>query len=386
MDDKLLLTWNFPYLQQICVWQSWRTESVSKLLRIEGFKSYNRIIDINTVFAQTPMFMPVDRTGHVKMPFRYKITRPWKIPTQQWSLEKSMEQRVINLLSSGKKINLMWSGGIDSTALVTAFLKHAPDHGQLRVLYSPWSTYEHPEYLEFLKKFRRVETIDISGTVYLTQQFDGICVSGDGGDELMASIDESFLDQHGMDVLNCPWQDLFRQFVPDDDFIEFCTNFFAVSGRPIETVLHARWWFYSSCKLTSLLYEKIPLIFDQRQQFNVNEWVGFYNCEEFENYIYWNIEHCITGPNYENHKQVLKDYACKFDGFEQWRNNKCKMGSIQTQIYANKKVALQNRYWIALLEDGTRISTPSLPILTRKEFDQRYNLNYLFNTPDEVSN
>jgi asparagine synthetase B (glutamine-hydrolysing) len=145
-------------------------------------------------------------------------------------------------------INLMWSGGIDSTCMVNAFLANSRDRAQLRVLYSPYSYYEHPQYLEFLKS-NRIETQDISGDVYRKIHFDGIFVTGDGGDELNASMDESFLEKYGHSVLSQSWKDFFWSRTQDSDFLDFCEIYFSRSQLDIQTVLQARWWFYAKSKL-----------------------------------------------------------------------------------------------------------------------------------------
>ena len=55
-------------------------------------------------------------------------------------------------MSSQKKINLCWSGGIDSTCMLTAFLKNTLHIDQLRVLYTPFSVYENRDFFNYLNK------------------------------------------------------------------------------------------------------------------------------------------------------------------------------------------------------------------------------------------
>ena len=168
--SKILDLYNFQY-------------SYNGVYKFTNCSDHAMMIAINEVFSKSPKHQPVDRTGLTKSPLNHHIERPWKIPTQQLSLDQAFKERVDNLLNTQQRINLFWSGGIDSTAMITAFLKHSPDKKQLRILYSPYSTYEHPGYLEFLKKNSDLELVDISGTVYLNCQFDGIFITGDGGDE-----------------------------------------------------------------------------------------------------------------------------------------------------------------------------------------------------------
>jgi hypothetical protein len=355
--------------------------SFNGVYKFKNFNNHNMMIAINEIFSNSPRHQPVDRTGLTISPVNHYIDRPWKTPLDQLTLDQSLQNRVVNLLNVQQRINLFWSGGIDSTTMVTAFLKHAPDKKQLRILYSPYSTYEHPSYLEFLKKFSDVELIDTSGTVYLNCQFDGIFITGDGGDELMGSLDESFFKNYGYETLFKSWKDFFYQANPDSNFIEFCENHFAQSNRPINNLLEARWWFYATCKNTGVLYAtKLPYFLDY-SNFNLGMLYGFFDCYEFEKYIYWNIDKIISSSDYSSWKQIFKDYCYEFDGFKEWADNKIKTSSGQTTIYMEKKLILKDLRWLLILSDGTRVTTPSLPLFSKKEYNEKYKqqLDYLFN-------
>ena len=185
------------YFKKISEWHGVAAEQVGEIFKIENSIAHNNIVEINKIFSQKPSWFPVDRSGFAKPLIKFYAQRPWQIPKQQKSLDQAFRERVHNLEKHNKTINIFWSGGIDSTTIVTAFLKHSKDLSQIRILYSPWSTYEHPDYMDFLKKFNNIELIDTSGTKYIDAQFDGIFITGHGGDELMASIDESFFTKYG---------------------------------------------------------------------------------------------------------------------------------------------------------------------------------------------
>ena len=378
----LLVTSKSKLFNKILSWHGMKYYNTGhELVKFKNFDSYNAMIGINEIFSSSPKGTPIDRTELVQSPINYYVRRPWAIPTQQLTLDQAFQERVSNISKMQQPINLFWSGGIDSTAMVTAFLKHSDNKKQLRILYSPYSTYEHPEYMKFLKTFSDIEIVDTSGTTYLNSQFDGIFITGEGGDELMGSLDESFLTKYGYESLFKSWKDFFYTLNPDLNFIEFCEQHFAQSGRPIDTVLEARWWFYATCKNTSLLHDqKLPYFLDY-DNFNIEKLYGFFDCEEFEKFIYWNTDKIIDSSDYCTWKQIFKDYCCSFDGFENWAKTKCKLGSSQLPAYIEKKVIVKNLRWIMLLSDGTRITTPSLPFLTEKEYRNTYGhqLDYLFN-------
>ena len=381
-----LVCWNPQYLSRILEWKKIGHSRVGMLWRMDGYSQYNFLIEINRMFSSNPRYEPVDRTRHTKSPFKTFIPRPWHKPDHQWTLEHALQQRVSNLSKAGKKINVFWSGGIDSTCVVTACLKYLDDLSQLRILYSPYSCYEHPHYLDFLKQFSGPELIDISGEYYLTDELDGIFITGDSGDELNASLDQSFFEQTNYDGLHKPWQDLFASKNNSDSFFEQCHDHFSLAGRPIQTVLHARWWFYATCKQRSILNLRLPWFLNYQNPVNAHDLLGFFDCDEYENYIYWNIESVINRAGYHTWKQHLKDFCFEFDQLSDWHQNKTKTHSKQMILYLNKKLSLNDQRWIGMLSNGTRLHTPSLPILTIKELDQAYgnNLNWIFNEPDQV--
>jgi hypothetical protein len=383
LPDTSVIVCNVPYLTKLLSWRNQQAQLVGRIIKVPQFTNHNFLVEVNQIFSTMPAGMIVDRTQHAKLPVTFQIPRPWAAPTKKYTLEQALEFRVQKCLNTDQKINLFWSGGIDSTTMLTAFLKYTQSRSQLRILYTPFSTYEHPLYLDFLKQFSNLELVDLSGTTYTNTCFDGIFLTGDGGDEFMASLDESFFSANGREILDTSWQDFFYKKNNNDQFIEFCHGYFSLAQRPIDTVLEARWFFYAMCKTRFQLWSKLDL-FSHYKNFLPSRLQGFYDCEEFENYIYWNLDQIIPGKKYSNWKLPLKKYCVEFDNFKDFYENKQKVYSVQTQLYANKNQILQDQRMIFRLVNGHLISTPNLPFFSRREFENKYKntLDYLFNDPD----
>jgi hypothetical protein len=366
----LLLTINPEYFYRTLDWHHQPYQLVGKLARVEGFDRYNNFIDLNAVFSSQPAGDPVDRTSTVTGPFAFAVQRPWQAPTFNGDLEQVFEHRVKTLVNSGKTLNLCWSGGIDSTSMVVAFLKHAKNIDQLRVCYCTYTLYENRDFFEFLtKNYPTLEMLDISGDVYLDTVFDGIMVNGHGGDEFTASLDESFFDAVGYEGLHQPWQTLIK----DPVLQEFCTEYFKLAQRSIDTVLEARWWFYAATK--SQVYAPRDSVFATNASTS-----AFFDCQEFEDYMWHNTDKIIAGNDYRLYKEFLKKYIYEFDQNDNQYTLAKKVNSPQFIWYTNKKIELLGQQWIAYLEDGTRIQTPSLPLLSEREFKNTYgdSLEYLY--------
>jgi len=357
---------------------------VGDVFTVPGYREHNYLVEINKIFSTNPGFGLVYRNGTITHPVKYHTPKAIVPPAKSLSLEAAAESMVKQIAAGNDKINLLWSGGIDSTFMVNAFLQHCDDRSQLRILYSPWSTYEHPEYLTFVKtNFANIELIDLSGEVYMrTTAWDGCYVSGDGGDESHASIDESFFNQHGYETLHKPWFDFFVNYCNDSDFLEFCQWFFAQSGREIHSVLEARWWFYLSCKYYGQLFQgKWPFWVGTFDNFDPGRLISFFDSSDYLSFIYHNVSAILPDRHYASWRQFLKDYCLKFDHCHNWWATHKKLNSTQLFDYSYKKQALLDRRWLMFLSDGTRIATPSLPFFSDKEFDQHHGrgLQELFN-------
>ena len=59
----LLSAINTEYFHRILDWQNKPYTIAGKLAKVDGFDSYNKLIDINSVFSSSPFGEPVDRTG-----------------------------------------------------------------------------------------------------------------------------------------------------------------------------------------------------------------------------------------------------------------------------------------------------------------------------------
>lgn len=387
VDKPLVKSINATYSKKLLEFNQYNIiDTVGTLHKVSGFDNYNQLLTINSIFSNSPRYEPVDRTQQALGPIKYSSERPWKIPVKEISLESALEQRVKDLCGQGHKINILWSGGVDSTAIVVAFLQYAPDITQCRVVYSPWSTYEHPDFFKLLKANTKLELVDTSGEFYLSCLLDGIFVSGNSSDEIHASIDQSFIDHYGYDFLFTPWKDFFYSKTSDEKFVEFCEQHFGAAGKDINTVLDARWWFYTSSKLTSILNIcNLAFFTSGPELFDPSRLVGFFDCDVYEQFIYFNTDRIMYSNNYATWRQFLKDFCFCYDGLEEWRVNKSKFGSNQIQIYTYKKQILNNNRNLMLLDNGERVATDNLPFFSAEEWEplkQKYQ--YVFRPPNTV--
>lgn len=380
-NQKYLIQTNTSYFSKVLNYygiEHTRTPHISNdFLYIKGFNEYNYLHEINLIFSTCPTGNVVDRTEKIKFPFNFFISRPWKTPTNKKNnLDNCFFNAVKSIELHNSKINLMWSGGIDSTAVVIGFLKHSSNLSQIRILYTTMSINENPNFYKTLANTHDIELVDIGNDYYLTQKLDGVFVNGDGGDDLTASLDQSFFEDVGLDGLKSNWEDLFYKKNPSTDFIDFCKSYFDQSGTQISSVLEARWWFYTNSKI-----DKFPAKSSSLLNFNQPLMIGFFNHYDFEEYFFFNIDKIIINNDYRTYKHLLKQYIFDYTNDNEYFLNKIKFNSFQMAKYAEKVESIKNQQYIMLLGDGTRIRTNNLPFLSELEFRQKYQntLDYLFN-------
>lgn len=336
------------------------------------FKEYNYLVDLNSIFSNRPSGDITDRTQTINMPYKMAVMRPWQVPGSVMLLNDIFETRVHELEKLTDKINIFWSGGIDSTAILVAVLKHG-DLSKYNVLYTADSVSENPNFYLLLKN--KLTLVDIADGGYQPQNLTGIFVTGAGGDGLMASLDESFVDKVGYYTLNQPWQDYFVRCTDDINFLNFCEEFFKLAGRPINTLLEARWWFYTSCKLQKFPAGASDLVSDHQVLVQ-----GFFDTAEFESYNYFNIDRLMPKADYTSYKQDLKDYIFAYWPDIDYYKNKIKSVGYQLRNLNNKRFVLTFSDYLMMLDNGERVRTPNLPLFGSKEFQNTYGnrFDYLF--------
>ena len=195
------------------------------------------------------------------------------------------------ILSSGKQVNVFWSGGLDSTALLVGLLSNATDKSQIRILGTYNSIIESGYmYDTFFKKFNSI--IDLSAG---KQSFnkDELYVTGALGNQLF-TLGSYHLD-YDIDKMNTPYRDTI-----DPKEFEFLEP--AMSKSPIEIkTLEDYLWF------TTFMFK-----WDHQRLAMINKWfrpssvkiyldsfVGFYYYTLFEQWSIHRNEQQYSSNNYE---------------------------------------------------------------------------------------
>jgi len=156
----------------------------------------------------------LDRFGFLNhyLPFRTAELKD-EIPKadNKLSLSEICDAKAREIISLGVPITVSWSGGVDSTAVVSALLKNGIDKSLLTVLHAPSSRVEYPWMYKHLRDIgiRLIETDAVSEAYdHVT---DGVIVSGWCADQLFGSN----IHLRNLDLYNLPWLDGVRQAMLD---------------------------------------------------------------------------------------------------------------------------------------------------------------------------
>lgn len=253
---------------------------------MQPFLSNNsELFDTYEKFGLNRYNVVYDRSGNIPHYLNMVVDAhpfPDKISQFNKSFYQVSEERCKELLSFNKPINVMWSGGLDSTYVL--FLLHhlANDKDQVRVYGTYNSIVESGDLFDrsIKKKFKYdISIAKSNGTKY---NEDAIYVSGMCGNQLFGPTDNMFangetaLFHHTLGTPTTiyePYEDHI-----DPELIEFLKPAIDASPRKIETVADLRWYCIFNLDWYTAVYEHTILLGEER----ATRIHGFFNTEDFQ--------------------------------------------------------------------------------------------------------
>ena len=280
----------------------------------------------------------VDRSGSVNFPFNEQLLDRYPFPTPVLTtFADACIDHANELLDLNQKIHILWSGGIDSTAIVVSFIQTGRPLDNVIIVLNYDSIKEYSAFYEkhIRGKFKILVTEEAM-MLMTTSSIDGIVLSGEHADQLIGTPLANFLHQ-GMPkgFLERPFtfdnfKELFRARGIDEKATECWFSIYNTtiqkSPRPIETMYDLAWWHGFNFKWQSTDL-KIYLRIKKEVNFKT-----FYSGNKFQA---WS---CTVVPNLKNinsvkseQKQFILDFTQDADYF----SNKMKHPS-STLYYAVK--------------------------------------------------
>ena len=281
----------------IYLWNQYRN-NIGLLYKIAGL----------TDAVPTPAY---DRTGTFESPISVIPSPP--IPDHSGFKKTFKEvalERAAEIIKTGRPIDIFWSGGIDSTCILIAFLMVAKDKGQITIKMNNKSIRENPQFFkDHIENKLYYEAHEIHFNLKVTPQ-DSIGVSGYGAHSIFGTNRD--FDGKGND----DWHTFYNR----SNLMEQLELLASKSPIPIKTVFDMNWWIrftllYEDTKRYSLASMRI------RNKDDFDSWQPFFLSPDFDRWVLTNPEQRISGE-YESYKRPERDLIYEYTKDSHYRDTK----------------------------------------------------------------
>jgi len=332
------------------------------------------------IFA--PNVTIVDRTNNLVTPVSVKTLKFLEMPktivaTQSYGeIAITRAKRLYQLANVRKKnIALMYSGGIDSTAMIVAFLHAVPEKElhKITILLNEYSIAENPNfYWNYIRGKFRIETAQLFTNYLGNDNF--FFVSAEGNDQLFGSaVTQKFVLENGEDIMHLPYDEhtivrLFSQIISKEEISRklFWRLEKVVRYAPfkVDTIYEWFWWLNLTLKY-QCVYTRLAAYTSPKYQSTLsfeNNYTAFFTTPEFQ---CWSINNrkSLIGDKWSSYKYKSKDFIFEYTKDLEYREYKVKQGSLTKVIIQKPSCKM-----ITVEPTGKLVFHESLP-----EFGKFYN-------------
>lgn len=252
------------------------------------------------------------------------------------------EQRAAELAQIGKRVFILWSGGLDSTA-VFLLMREVVPREDLVVLHTKESYEEYPGFFEGnIKEIYENHLLPMEAIGAAIEKYcqDGIIVTGEIGDQVFGSM--LFMTLH-KDQLSQDWRCFnnksFYRIPRIDEFVNH-------APQNISTVADMLWWINYTMKYQ---YVQLRTILNHNQSIlNINVF-HFFDTKEFNDYaVSIPMEEKIPNYDMKTYKMPMRKLIHKLSNDSEYAFNKLKipsLGGINTNKNAIAIDTNWNRYY-----------------------------------------
>lgn len=307
-----------------------------------GMRTFSNFFKI---FNPTVMF--VDRTNTISIPVSVKSLFPMpKFREMKKSFEALCDERATELLQRaeklGVKLNVLYSGGIDSTLMLVSLIKNA-DRGQkdnIVVLLTEDSILENPNF--YSEHIRGKLATDSSESFPYLLGTKNLIVGGEHNDQLFGSdMVGRLILRFGPGVINAPYdrgmfKTVFTEACGDERGVERFLDLFeklaSVAPVPIQSNFDHLWWINFSLKWQSVFMRMLCYTTARNVKNIDDEYIRtyynhFYSTEEFQLWSMNNQDKKIK-DSWSTYKWPCKEIIYDYTKDAEYRDTKVKRGSL----------------------------------------------------------
>ena len=273
-------------------------------------------------------FSMIDRTGTLDLGLQLMPVTPIPELAPVGTFAQCMDERAVEIIATGRPLNMYWSGGIDSTSALVALMKAGVTPEQLTVNYTFASLFE---YERFFKDHidGRFPTRKLNGTVMTDVTTDKLIVTGEMGDQVFGSVKTlSMYQASPSEARATAWKDAVPDF--SDEAMAQLEQLVAIAPWKIEDAYDFLWWISFTCKWQHVYFRMGNKLAAPYESY-VNALTHFFCTDTFQR---WSMdpanryEKCDV--TWESYKLKAKEYIYDFTGDEVYLATKRKVGSLPT--------------------------------------------------------
>lgn len=314
-------------------------------------------------------------------------------------LKDLLDQRAIELSNiaklQNKRILIMWSGGIDSTVVVSSFLKNLPtaDLENISILLTVNSIYENPDFYKnhIAGKLHCMPYLDYVANEESFKKY--MVLHGDPADCLFGPSTAMFADL-------MPTGDHLRPFKDNVSLIaktidrkslrtikrlgiegfgrwyanKITNNLLEVAPEGVETISDWWWWHYYNFKwefsVWRYLLRRKTNGFETQALSNetISDIVSqtFFNTDKFQQWSYSNLRNHI-GKDVSSHKLEAKKYIYELDHNDMYLKYKTKTESVpaydQGTVVQIRRPFLWDRNWVGYYQEYPHLRDKCIDLL-----------------------
>jgi hypothetical protein len=318
-----------------------------------GVHLLNDLFDYPDIKLYRTSFSPLfsaswmlDRTELTTIPFNTEILKDNKLhyfDNYNIDLIESISHSANDLINEGKKIFIMWSGGIDSTLMVIAFLLNNVPNDQVIIVCNNDSIRENFKfYSEHIRKKFSLMSTELLIQQAKNQIMNGIILQADHADLIFSSslgkIMESLFGEKYLN-LKLTKENLFpfleKQKYDEQSkhcFYELVLETSKKSPIEIKTIRGFAWWYSFNFR-----WQHNREKFKARINPN-NDYRTFFSHKEIQKWSVKNLMNRIDLDDKTEFRKIIKD----FTGDIEYSQYKIKWPSVTKHLATNSAHALTN--------------------------------------------
>jgi len=296
---------------------------------------------------QYPYTQSVNRVMQGMDPFNVTlgcetIAEILQLPTNNKTYEDMAIERAIQFKELDGDIYIMYSGGVDSTTAVTAFLASwsTEELQRVHILASITSIAEFPQMWNLIvEKFKGRITSSYAHVEKACKK--GHVITGEHGDQIFGSdVIKKVVDHHGEEGIHANWKtkmpvvynDMFGKSIASK-FIEVYERTTVACPFPIKSCFDWVWWFNFTNKWQHVKYRLLAYKDWEDPRTNFSKIHHFFDTPEWQRWSLDNHDQKIEN-SLRSYKVAGKKFIIKHTGYDEYIT-KGKVGSLKN-LWKNK--------------------------------------------------